>query len=403
MSKTPLNLPILQHVFHPSDFSPASEIAFAHALKAALIAKATLTVLHVSPGGEQNWTEFPGVRQTLERWGMLPKNSPKSAVPELGIQVRKIITKDKDPVKAVLGFLEQPSQRPDCPRHASGQRARPVAGEIRRPTCGQEIASDDALHSRRREGVCVVPGRRRVAQEHLDPCRAGSEGAACDSGRRPDRAAAQLSHRPIHHPPCGRRYHDARGQLSGVAGMGVDEVVTEGRHHRGHSADRSRDGGRSHRHVHRRPTTAFSTLCEAAIVNKCSGSAPVPCWLFRLVGGSRPCCKRQSDRVRTKNGWARGDARYEIQDTRDPASRISSRDFPARLACLARVRHPRSQQTLMNQEGWQIVHWRGACDSGYYQSRHFPGRHQHRRRSQGTHRHQGGDDRRDDHINNPPE
>ncbi len=76
MSKTSLNVPILQHVFHPSDFSPASEVAFAHALKAALIAKATLTVLHVSPGGEQNWTEFPGVRQTLERWGMLAEEQP---------------------------------------------------------------------------------------------------------------------------------------------------------------------------------------------------------------------------------------------------------------------------------------------------------------------------------------
>ena len=106
MSKISLDVPILQHVFHPSDFSPASEVAFAHALTAALIAKAALTVLHVSPGREENWTEFPGVRQTLERWEMLPKNSPRSAVPELGINVRKVITEDTDPVKSVLGFLE---------------------------------------------------------------------------------------------------------------------------------------------------------------------------------------------------------------------------------------------------------------------------------------------------------
>jgi nucleotide-binding universal stress UspA family protein len=110
MSKTPLSLPILQHVFHPSDFSAASETAFAHALKAALIAKATLTIFHVSPDREENWTEFPGVRQTLERWGILPKNSPKSAVPDLGITVKKVIAQDKDPVKSVLKFLEhQPS------------------------------------------------------------------------------------------------------------------------------------------------------------------------------------------------------------------------------------------------------------------------------------------------------
>ena len=106
MSKTSLNVPVLQHVFHPSDFSAASETAFAHALKAALVAKATLTIFHVSPDRKENWTEFPGTRQTLERWGILPKDSPKSAIPELGIKVKKVVAQDKDPVKAVLGFLE---------------------------------------------------------------------------------------------------------------------------------------------------------------------------------------------------------------------------------------------------------------------------------------------------------
>jgi nucleotide-binding universal stress UspA family protein len=105
MPKNSLPVPILQHVFHPSDFSEDSNTAFAHALKAALVAKATLTMLHVSPGRAEKWTEFPGVRQTLERWGLLPKNSPRSAVPELGINVRKAVTQDKDPVKAVLAFL----------------------------------------------------------------------------------------------------------------------------------------------------------------------------------------------------------------------------------------------------------------------------------------------------------
>jgi len=61
----------------------------------------------VSSGEELHWTDFPGVRQTLERWGLLPQNSPKSAVPKLGIEVQKVITKDKDPVRSVLAFLEQ--------------------------------------------------------------------------------------------------------------------------------------------------------------------------------------------------------------------------------------------------------------------------------------------------------
>ena len=54
-----VDYPILHNVFHPSDFSPASETAFAHALKAALIATAGLTILHVSPQRDQEWMEFP--------------------------------------------------------------------------------------------------------------------------------------------------------------------------------------------------------------------------------------------------------------------------------------------------------------------------------------------------------
>ena len=78
-----MDVPILQSVFHPSDFSPAGEVAFAHALKAALIAKADPTILHVSRDQGANWMDFPGVRTTLERWGLLPKNSLRAAGLEL--------------------------------------------------------------------------------------------------------------------------------------------------------------------------------------------------------------------------------------------------------------------------------------------------------------------------------
>jgi nucleotide-binding universal stress UspA family protein len=97
----------LESIVHPSDFSEASEVAFVHALKIALVAGAKLTMLHVkaSPGAE--WQDFPGVRDTLERWGLIPKESPKSAVGQLGIAVAKVLKLSKDPVKACLGFLEE--------------------------------------------------------------------------------------------------------------------------------------------------------------------------------------------------------------------------------------------------------------------------------------------------------
>jgi hypothetical protein len=101
------SVPIIASILHPSDFSVASEVAFAHALKAALIAKAQLTMMHVAPNMTAEWTDFPGVRETLTRWGLLPPDSPRSAVPALGIDVRKVMAYDDDPVKSVLAFFDR--------------------------------------------------------------------------------------------------------------------------------------------------------------------------------------------------------------------------------------------------------------------------------------------------------
>jgi nucleotide-binding universal stress UspA family protein len=98
-------LPVLQQVFHPSDFTPESDIAFVHALKAALLTKAELTILHVSPKHELEWAEFPGVRSTLERWGLLPKNSSQTDVAKLGINIKKVQAKHDDPVESVTAYL----------------------------------------------------------------------------------------------------------------------------------------------------------------------------------------------------------------------------------------------------------------------------------------------------------
>ena len=101
----PAGLTVLQQIFHPSDFTPESDVAFVHALKAALLAKAELTILHVSPKHELDWTEFPGVRSTLERWGLLPKHSSQSAVATLGINIKKVQAKHDDPVESVTAYL----------------------------------------------------------------------------------------------------------------------------------------------------------------------------------------------------------------------------------------------------------------------------------------------------------
>lgn len=98
--------PILSSILHPSDFSDGSLAAFYHALKAALVARSRLAIFHVSPQATVEWTEFPGVRETLERWRLLPPGSPRSAVPQLGIDVRKTVARHSSPVHSVLRHLE---------------------------------------------------------------------------------------------------------------------------------------------------------------------------------------------------------------------------------------------------------------------------------------------------------
>jgi len=102
----------LQRIFHPSDFTPASEVAFAHALKLALESKAALEIAHVErhiAGSEahNHWTDFPGVRATLSRWGVLPGGATKEDVAKIGIDVKKIVLEGKDPVTSMLFYCHR--------------------------------------------------------------------------------------------------------------------------------------------------------------------------------------------------------------------------------------------------------------------------------------------------------
>lgn len=91
---------------HPTDFSEASEVAFAHALKLTLLTGGELNLLHVAPGGKPvAWKDFPGVREALERWGVLAAGSPPSAVAGLGVNIEKVQMTADDPVTRTGEFL----------------------------------------------------------------------------------------------------------------------------------------------------------------------------------------------------------------------------------------------------------------------------------------------------------
>jgi nucleotide-binding universal stress UspA family protein len=110
-------------IFHPSDFSAANEVAFGHALKIALQSKARLDIMHVETHRSPEkpyWLDFPAVRTTLTRWGILPEGVPRDEVSKAGLRVRKILTSGADPVETMMRHFRRFS--PDLIVLATHQR-----------------------------------------------------------------------------------------------------------------------------------------------------------------------------------------------------------------------------------------------------------------------------------------
>lgn len=98
--------PFIESVVHATDFSPASERAFAHALAIAAIRRARLAILHVGTEREVDWQDFPRVRAVLERWGLLAPGSAQADVAEkLGVKVTKTFISSRFPAIAVVDYL----------------------------------------------------------------------------------------------------------------------------------------------------------------------------------------------------------------------------------------------------------------------------------------------------------
>lgn len=104
-------IPFVRSIFHPSDFSPASELAFAHALAIALFRKTQLVIMHARRGRQEDWSRFPAVRKTLARWNLLEPGIHASEVfRRLGVSAVKV-SMQGDPVRASLQQIEK--QQPE--------------------------------------------------------------------------------------------------------------------------------------------------------------------------------------------------------------------------------------------------------------------------------------------------
>lgn len=94
----------IKQVFHPTDLSKMSDIAFAHALKLSIIGQAELDILHVGENVDVN--NFPKVLQLLEKWKYLPQGSTKADILKLGCFVRKIAAPSSDPFSWIMDYLK---------------------------------------------------------------------------------------------------------------------------------------------------------------------------------------------------------------------------------------------------------------------------------------------------------
>lgn len=102
-----MNPPSLKRIFHPADFTKGDEGAYAHALRLAYAAGANLSLLHVGGANSDNeWDDFPSVRDLLSRWGFLGPNAHRSDVSKLGLRVEKVHRRGPDPLDAILTYLD---------------------------------------------------------------------------------------------------------------------------------------------------------------------------------------------------------------------------------------------------------------------------------------------------------
>lgn len=100
-------------IAHPTDFSEASALAFAHALRMAIASRSRLLLLHVRASDKgSDWSSFPHVRAFLTSWGMLDANAAPRDIPaRLGVQISKIEIHHDDPALGLFEFFL--SHRPD--------------------------------------------------------------------------------------------------------------------------------------------------------------------------------------------------------------------------------------------------------------------------------------------------
>ncbi|HQV52515.1 MAG: universal stress protein [Flavobacteriales bacterium] len=102
--------PGFKQVLHLTSFRPEEIPAFHAALRLALDHRGKLTLLHIGMEDHDHvpWDRFPHVRETLEGWGLMPKDSAQQDVfTTLGIKIHKHALHAKDLKEPVARYLDE--------------------------------------------------------------------------------------------------------------------------------------------------------------------------------------------------------------------------------------------------------------------------------------------------------
>jgi nucleotide-binding universal stress UspA family protein len=134
-----VDLSSLKTIVHPTDLRPESESAFIHALGLAVISTARLVLVHVKPSSSprKERRTLPGVRATLERWGLLPNGSQRSDVGDrLGVGVKRITIEAEHPSSAI----EQVLRTEPASLMVLGTEGRSGLPQWLRPSVAEQVA-----------------------------------------------------------------------------------------------------------------------------------------------------------------------------------------------------------------------------------------------------------------------
>ena len=101
----------IRSIVHPTDLSPSSVGAFAHALRIALAAKCKLHVLHILQDQVGEGWEHPHVRlqRLLVQWNFLDKNDRLGAIDsKLGVSIDNVMLgRQQSPTDKIVHFLNR--------------------------------------------------------------------------------------------------------------------------------------------------------------------------------------------------------------------------------------------------------------------------------------------------------